>query len=879
MADFHDLEVALRTWPADIPVGAEFDQAIHRRLARALRSTREDPQSVGTGDLAVLVRQLLRHESLKRKHDVAIEVPVADGWPSTEEWQRFGVDVRLDLGLRYRIEAREWSPLWGGEGLTDALAVLGEQCAPAYPGLPADPVIKQDLQIDTFRSPGQAASLRAMSLLPSGQSLVVGLPTGSGKSLVFQAAAIRAGRDGQLTVVVVPTTALAMDQEARMQELMRESLPSQAAYPMAYHSGLSVEDKLAFRQRLKNGEQSIVIASPESVVGALRITLQMVAEEGRLAWFAIDEAHMVSQWGETFRPEFQFLAAFVASWRRAAPAGKALRTLLLTATLTDDSLETLRTLFAPDKLSGEECDGNGFHVIVAPDLRVEPDYWITAAPDTASRQQYVAEAIRHLPRPLIVYTAKRDDAEALAVSLRDDLNMRRVALFRGGDAATANGANDLKRWNAGDLDIVVATSAFGLGMDNSDVRAVIHSCVPETVDRFYQEVGRGGRDGRASLSLWVHTPADRNVAANLAQRRLIGLKRGWERWDAMRVNAERAEGQVEDAWSVRLDDKPANLWEENDANRAWNVRTLVLMARAGLISLGTAKLVLPEREDDESDANYEQRCHDVLSAVFGRVVVVEKTTITYAAWNQAIATAKDRAQTRDAGDRQRLEALIAMKKPFNEIFAEAYTLTFDDRQVSPMPFPGQCPLTRAQRAHVGLHREPADFAFTEGLLVELSRSVKLRELFPAKNHWITYVPPESTGRGRRAWTEKINKLLQRLVHSGIIEIALPETWEDKIDINRLVQVAKHRYVVIRRLGEMDPICLDGAPTEFPLPRVTFLPPDLTCGREVEGFLDLRRPVHVILLSEEVQDPDRPDRSFAATKSYDHLECLLERWSL
>src|SRR5688572_23022942 len=145
MATFHDLEKALREWPADIADGSEFEQPNHRRLAHALRSFRENPESVGSGDLAGLIRQLLRRESLEREHDVELEVPATEGWPSREEWKRFGVDVRLDLGERYRVVARGWSPPWAGGDLTDVLAVRGDRRAPMPSKLAVDPLIQQDL--------------------------------------------------------------------------------------------------------------------------------------------------------------------------------------------------------------------------------------------------------------------------------------------------------------------------------------------------------------------------------------------------------------------------------------------------------------------------------------------------------------------------------------------------------------------------------------------------------------------------------------------------------------------------------------------------------------------------------------------------------------
>ena len=132
-----------------------------------------------------------------------------------------------------------------------------------------------------------------------------------------------------------------------------------------------------------------------------------------------------------------------------------------------------------------------------------------------------------------------------------------------------------------DLDIVVATSAFGLGMDIPDVRAVIHLCVPESVDRLYQEVGRSGRDGKASVSMVLWTDADARVAQGMAEARLVGDEKAWKRWRGL------SRGPVEDGvMTVDLTTPTEDVnYPWSDANRYWNTQVLLAMDRAGMISL------------------------------------------------------------------------------------------------------------------------------------------------------------------------------------------------------------------------------------------------------------------------------------------------------
>src|SRR5262249_29245097 len=153
--------------------------------------------------------------------------------------------------------------------------------------------------------------------------------------------------EGGLTVVVVPTVALALDQEERFRNLLRDHEQGRrwSGLSLAYHGGLDSEAKNGIRDGIRNGSLPIVFVSAEAAVGALRGPLFDAARQGRLRTFAIDEAHVVSQWGQSFRPEFQSIAGLREALLAVCPEGAAFRTLLLSATLTAESFETLRELF------------------------------------------------------------------------------------------------------------------------------------------------------------------------------------------------------------------------------------------------------------------------------------------------------------------------------------------------------------------------------------------------------------------------------------------------------------------------------------------------------------------------------------------------------
>ena len=135
---------------------------------------------------------------------------------------------------------------------------------------------------------------------------------------------------------------------------------------------------------------------------------------------------------------------------------------------------------------------------------------------------------------------------------------------------------------AADLDVVVASSAFGLGVDIPNVRAVVHACIPESLDRFYQEVGRGGRDGNASISLLVHSPSDVDVARGLAEPGDLGPDLGWKRWQAMDAGSKPS-GEFKSVALTAAHDTIKR--PSGEMNRHWNLHTLATMERAGMIKL------------------------------------------------------------------------------------------------------------------------------------------------------------------------------------------------------------------------------------------------------------------------------------------------------
>ena len=203
--------------------------------------------------------------------------------------------------------------------------------------------------------------------------------------------------------------------------------------------------------------------------------------------------------------------------------------LMLSATLAQRPVDLLSHLFVMGDASVD--------VVWGSEMRTEPTYFLNNHLEESARVADVLEAVSCLPRPLILYTTKVTDAEAWVARL-NQAGLARVERVTG-KSRDDDRRTVMERWRGyqtdgeevpTSLDIVVGTSAFGLGLDMPNVRTVVHACLPETIDRYYQEVGRGGRDGRPSVAYLCSGPNDGRIAASLNDVSMIGDELGWERW-------------------------------------------------------------------------------------------------------------------------------------------------------------------------------------------------------------------------------------------------------------------------------------------------------------------------------------------------------------
>ncbi len=571
--DFPALLTLLSEWPNEPVPDQPQTESVMERVRQVLHRLRSGGPRC-EADLPPLLRQILLRRSAHTGDAPWIRVPVAQGWPSGSEWRDAQFDVMDDhssLQIRPRFPRLRF--LDGqADLLDDALREL-----PSRPDchVPGDPPFVRNLLLPTYTGYGQREAVRALLHLPQTDTLIVDLPTGSGKSVMAHLPPLM-GREGVLTLAIVPTVALAIDQASRMRRMLAARYPHREMPPLAYHGGLKAEERKAIRHAIRSGAQPVLFTSPEVATGSLRDLLEDAAGAGRLDHVVIDEAHLVIGWGNGFRPAFQLLPALASSLKQRA-AGKPVRIVLASATLTAATMQALRYLFGPPERT---------YVVAAVHLRPEPRYAFQLCDGAQTQVDRVLEAVRLAPRPFILYVTRPDEATEWLRKLREE-GFRRVAEFTGRTPSSQREIL-LNDWAANRLDGMVATSAFGLGVDKTDVRTVIHATMPESLDRFYQEVGRAGRDGNAGASLLLFTQQDSEQARGIAGATLISDDSGYERWSLMVDHAVPDSTRPDVHW-VDISLLPSHLRIESDASAAWNVRTLTLMARAGLIQLISLK--------------------------------------------------------------------------------------------------------------------------------------------------------------------------------------------------------------------------------------------------------------------------------------------------
>ncbi|MDR2519406.1 MAG: RecQ family ATP-dependent DNA helicase [Spirochaetaceae bacterium] len=304
---------------------------------------------------------------------------------------------------------------------------------------------------------------------------IVILPTGAGKSLCFQVPALFL--DG-VTVVIYPLLALMADQVRRLEERGIEAA--------VLRGGQSPAERGAQWEKLRSGRSRFLITNPETLLAAAaRERLKTL----RIAHLVIDEAHCVSEWGETFRPSYLNIRAIIDS---ASP----LLVSAFTATASAAVLEKIRAgIFGT----------SGAHTVMANPDRPSITY---GAVGCVLRDGAVQDLLAKSERPALVFCSSRVGAQTLARFLRTGLRDKEIRFYHAGLSRQEKAL--VENWFFSSAQgILAATCAYGMGMDKPDIRTVIHRDCPPSVEAYLQESGRAGRDGGPARAVLLFGPEDR----------------------------------------------------------------------------------------------------------------------------------------------------------------------------------------------------------------------------------------------------------------------------------------------------------------------------------------------------------------------------------
>jgi ATP-dependent DNA helicase RecQ len=324
--------------------------------------------------------------------------------------------------------------------------------------------------------PGQEEAVR--SVLAKKDTLVI-QPTGSGKSAIYQVAGLLIKG---ATIVVSPLIALQKDQ---VDSITEQPHNSRAAFVNSSMGAKAIDETL---EALKARQLEFLFLAPEQLS---RAEIQLALKEANPSLFVVDEAHCISEWGHDFRPDYLALKAAVEAIGRPT-------ILALTATAGP---EVRREII--ERLGMR--DAKVFvHAFDRPNISLRVDHFQTED----EKLEALARRVQFAEKPGIVYAATRGNAESV-MGVLNEIGVNALFYHAGLKAGDRKEIQD--RFMNGDVEVIVATNAFGMGIDKADIRFVYHFDISDCLDSYYQEIGRAGRDGEPAEAVLFYRPENLNL--------------------------------------------------------------------------------------------------------------------------------------------------------------------------------------------------------------------------------------------------------------------------------------------------------------------------------------------------------------------------------
>ncbi len=416
--------------------------------------------------------------SLEKTADaVSICAQTVFGIPTLYPWQRLVIANILDA-----IHAAE-----AVEAAASSVGITASHTEPQYgqyatepAGISTAPVGTALPQAEDCFLSGTGESLSELydeDGVLRGRQIVL-LPTGAGKSLCFQVPALLLDKP---TLIIYPLLALMSDQMRRMCEGNLE--------PVLFRGGQSGQERAAQYARLEGTDgkppAKLIIANPEILMQ--KEVLNRIAKRG-IAHLAIDEAHCVSEWGDSFRPAYQTLKQVIETLKPPAVTA-------FTATAGNDVLKRI----------GEVLFDGRAHLVRGESDRTNIAYYVRQCRVKAPA---LLQEVMQRQRPMVIFCATRNGTEQTAAFLRYTLRDRAIRFYHAG--LQRNEKDEVEQWfHQHDSAILVTTCAWGMGVDKKNVRTVIHLNAPPTAEAYVQEAGRGGRDGSPAQAVLLWSPEDK----------------------------------------------------------------------------------------------------------------------------------------------------------------------------------------------------------------------------------------------------------------------------------------------------------------------------------------------------------------------------------